>query len=201
VLQSRATDGLAVRRCDSENVAREFPAATFDLVFSSNVLEHVSEVLELLVESRRVLKRSGIAIHLMPTPSWRIWTSLTHYLYLTKRLFSPLRRSRQTRDAGLAAPSAALRNYRHIFLPAPHGVASSIRAEIVGFSRRRWPAGVFYTGYAILPRVNVKIRRTLARLAGSSCNVFLVRPRSDRVEEHRASPGDRGRSTRCRGSV
>ena len=44
---------------------------TFDVVFSSNVLEHVDNLIFLSAELRRVLKPGGLAIHVLPTPSWR----------------------------------------------------------------------------------------------------------------------------------
>lgn len=61
-----------------------FENASFDIVFSSNVLEHVRELPELLAETRRVLKPGGIAIHLLPSASWRFWTFLAHYIFVGK---------------------------------------------------------------------------------------------------------------------
>ena len=37
------------------------------------------DVIEFQSEMQRVLTKDGIAIHLMPTATWRLWTNLTHY--------------------------------------------------------------------------------------------------------------------------
>ena len=45
----------------------------FDLVFSSNVLEHVEQLNEAFVEMKRVLAPGGIMIHTMPTGTWKFF--------------------------------------------------------------------------------------------------------------------------------
>ena len=57
-----------------------FPENTFDVVFSSNTLEHIPHVRAFQDEIRRVLKPDGVAIHVLPSVSWRFWTNLTHPL-------------------------------------------------------------------------------------------------------------------------
>ncbi len=69
-----------VKDYDGENLP--FNDHFFDIVFSSNVLEHVEKIDKVLSESKRVLKPTGLAIHIMPTPSWRFWTIISHYPYL-----------------------------------------------------------------------------------------------------------------------
>ena len=48
-----------------------FSDSTFDLIFSSHVLEHVKDVEKFQYEISRVLKKNGFALHLMPTGSWK----------------------------------------------------------------------------------------------------------------------------------
>ena len=50
-----------------------------DVVFSSNVLEHIPHIDEFMVEMRRVLRPGGIAVHVMPTTLWRFVTCVTFY--------------------------------------------------------------------------------------------------------------------------
>ena len=54
---------------DGENIP--FPDSHFDVVFSSNVLEHIKQVDQFLDEIKRVLKPDGIAVHIVPSTSWR----------------------------------------------------------------------------------------------------------------------------------
>jgi SAM-dependent methyltransferase len=55
----------------------KFPDNTFDVVFSSHVLEHVSDPFTLISEMRRVLRPGGLHMSMLPSqfasPSWRIW--------------------------------------------------------------------------------------------------------------------------------
>lgn len=54
----------------------KFPDDTFDVIFSSHVLEHIAEPKALLLEMRRVLRPGGLHVSVVPTqfasPSWRL---------------------------------------------------------------------------------------------------------------------------------
>ena len=81
---------FAVREFDGATIP--FPAAEFDLVFSSHVIEHVADLPRLSAEMRRVLKPGGLCLHLMPSPSWRRWSIVTHYPSLPFLLWARLAR-------------------------------------------------------------------------------------------------------------
>jgi len=170
-----------------------FRNGVFDVVFSSNVLEHVGRLEDLMVECARVLGPSGLAVHLMPTPSWRLWTSLTHYAHLLKQA-AVLTTRRMSRPVAQTPPASmgTRRQLRKLMFAEPHGTASAAWQELFDFSRGQWvrrfesagyevleayPTGLFYSGYAILPGLGIPKRQALARIAGSSCNVFVSRPR------------------------
>jgi ubiquinone/menaquinone biosynthesis C-methylase UbiE len=57
-----------------------FDNQSFDIVFSSNVMEHILHTYEIQKEISRVLNNDGISIHVMPTPTWRILTNITHFI-------------------------------------------------------------------------------------------------------------------------
>jgi 2-polyprenyl-3-methyl-5-hydroxy-6-metoxy-1,4-benzoquinol methylase len=88
--------GYKVRSVDIEDRSVAFPVelydghrlpfgdGSFDIVFSSNVLEHIPHVDTFHAELRRVLKPGGVGIHLMPTPTWRVATLLAHYPHLCR---------------------------------------------------------------------------------------------------------------------
>ncbi len=63
-----------------------YPDHSFDVVFSSNVLDHIPHAREFQKEIQRVLKPTGIAIHVLPTTSWRLWTIASHYPHYLKQL-------------------------------------------------------------------------------------------------------------------
>jgi len=68
-----------------------FEDASFDVIFSSSVLEHIADIDGMLAEFERVLKPGGRMIHIMPTHWWRIWTLLSYYPSLPVVLSSNLR--------------------------------------------------------------------------------------------------------------
>ena len=66
--------GLKVEEGDL--TSRRFKNESFDAMFSSHVLEHVSDPLALMIESMRVLKRGGVFVAVTPNGN-----SLLHWLF------------------------------------------------------------------------------------------------------------------------
>jgi len=173
-----------------------FPDDTFDMVYSSCVLEHVSGLASLLRETRRVLKASGSAVHIVPSTWWRFWTSAAHYPHLMLRLLK-LGQSAIGGTAGLPHVGAkgvgtAWRRLRRVLYAPAHGEYPSAFAELYYYSRRRWTRvfedagltvqhvagnGLFHTGYRLLPFLGPGPRRALAAILGSPTHVFTVRQR------------------------
>ena len=69
---------------DATDLSR-FPDQYFDLVWSSNVLEHVEAIGQCLAETHRVLRPSGIGVHSMPSRYWKFVRSM----YTLSRLRRP----------------------------------------------------------------------------------------------------------------
>jgi ubiquinone/menaquinone biosynthesis C-methylase UbiE len=182
-----------VRLYDGRNIP--YSNEQFDLVFSSNVLEHIRDLDAMLSELRRVMVADGLAIHILPTPTWRTWTSLSHYVHVARRISGLLgRRNRaaepssvrceQQSNAGLwQGLNRALRD-------GPHGEYPTALSELWYFSQRRWtnlfqkngfqvlearPTNIFYTGYGVFPSVSMERRRKLARILGSATRVYILR--------------------------
>jgi len=51
----------------------QFKNDTFDLVYSSNMLEHIPAWHIALAEATRVLSPDGLMIHIMPSRQWKFW--------------------------------------------------------------------------------------------------------------------------------
>lgn len=60
--------------CDAQDLSR-FDDGVFDLVFSSNMLEHIPDIDQCLRECRRVLKGDGLMLHTMPSRCWKIFSA------------------------------------------------------------------------------------------------------------------------------
>lgn len=170
-----------------------FNDSTFDIVFSSNVLEHVEDLGALLTEIRRVLRPGGLSIHLMPTPAWRAWSLATHFGWGAKRLLAIARGG--TSDRGelgrprRAAPS--LRSALASLLPRRHGEHGTALGELLAFRRDRWirvlgqsgldyvgdaATGLFYTNALLLgDLLPISLRRSMSVFTGSACHTYCFR--------------------------
>ena len=167
-----------------------------DVIFSSNVLEHIAEdtLQGLFAEIRRVLAPGGFAVHLVPTPVWRLWTIMAHYPWLILRVIRGT-----PSEEGMVQPSVAAVIQRHGVMgllkralwPPAHGEFASSFTELFAFREGAWrkrfdaggftvtqcyPAGIFYTGYTLFPHMPMSWRSFLARLLGSACKIYIVKP-------------------------
>jgi SAM-dependent methyltransferase len=172
-----------------------FPDAAFDIVFSSNVLEHVADLTTLNKEIRRVLKPGGYCVHAMPTHVWRFWTTLLLLPATMQQMWSA-RGEILPRRPWSGAEWVRLRRAwydvaKHA-APVRHGERGNIVSELWLFHPRWWrrtfladgfeivgdeSMGLFYTGTMLLgPHLSMARREQLARLLGSSCHLFELRP-------------------------
>jgi SAM-dependent methyltransferase len=185
--------------------AQEFPVTEFngrhlpfadgsiDAVFSSNVLEHVEDLSTLLREVARVLRPAGVSVHIVPSATWRIWTSVVHYPFLVKRLRERLAipgEQSAAVDTALAPPAEAGLRLSKLAAAERHGAHGSALAEMFTFRRAAWrdllshapftlrddyPLGIFYSGYSLMGSgLSLESRRSLSRLLGSSTHALVL---------------------------
>ena len=206
VLSERGYDVTAVDLAGSEykggrvwniveydGVHLPFPDGHFDIVFSSNALEHVPHLERFQLEMQRVLREDGRAIHVVPSGAWRFWTSLTHYPNIA-RLLLELALPRAAREPGAQGQElphkAPWRRAVTAMFPRRHGETGNVWTELAHFSARSWrrsflragwrieetmPAGIFYTGHMLFPRaLTIEARSFLSRALGSACHVFVL---------------------------
>lgn len=178
-----------------------FDDKTFDVVFSSSVLEHIPHLNEMQQEIRRVLKDDGIAVHVVPGSSWVVMSALTHYPYIVKLAFGALRRklsgaSRNPDEAGAAVPRERYKRFRgkerfmRVLMPPRHGERGIWLHELYYFSKRVWidgflrsgwtvrkhlPNGLCYSGNLIFgSMLDIEKRKRLSRILSSVCHVFVL---------------------------
>ncbi|MDQ6968429.1 MAG: class I SAM-dependent methyltransferase [Mariprofundaceae bacterium] len=138
----------------------------FDIIFSSNVLEHIPHIYEFQNEIHRVLKPNGIVLHVLPSSSWRFWSNI----------------------------SEMLRTWKLPQVHGEH--AKNAISEIYYFSRWRWSRlfyeaswniecvssnRLFYTGSSIMDsRLSISVRKSLSYvLGGGACNIFVLRGKAE----------------------
>lgn len=184
-----------VQAYDGRNIP--FPDNSFDVVFSSNVLEHVSDLPYLQAEMKRILKPGGYCVHLMPTGAWRFWTNVAHYVELLQRLTGlaprliPKGVSKQALLDSLSVLRLMMGTAKHYAVVPRHGETGNALSEIATFSARHWkqhfanqlfeideatPTGLFYTGHMVFgARLSLGARQRLSKWLGSACFIYVVR--------------------------
>jgi SAM-dependent methyltransferase len=152
-----------------DGVRLPFEDAAFDVVFSSNVLEHIHDLQKFQAELHRVLAPDGVGLHLVPSAAWRVWTNSTHYPYVARELGAFLRRVAAagkgvapTRDVpleenavqrALREPRRALvRKLSRALLPPRHGEVGNALSEIWHFTENSWRRRFESTGWKVLER-------------------------------------------------
>ena len=181
---------------DYDGVNLPFPEDSFDLVFSSNVLEHVpvKNLPLLLQESCRVMRnQQAIAVHILPTSAWRFWNNIAHYAYLLKYV---LGYGKTAMMPSIPSRDDAIKNHglahliKRAILPGPHGEYPTALSELYFYSQKRWinefrKAGllteqlidskVFYTGYGLTQDISPQNRAKLAYYLGASTYAYILR--------------------------
>lgn len=186
---------------DYDGFTIPFAEQTFDVVFSSSVLEHVPDLARLHSEIRRVLKRDGAALHVVPNHGWRFWTTVSAFpaaLQAVGDMQAEVWPRRIDRTEMRRLASTWRRLVRHLvspFFQHRHGERGNVISEMWFFHPNWWrknfsangfrierqaPMGLFYTGnMAIGARWNVDTRVRLASVLGSACHLFVMRPADD----------------------
>ena len=91
-----------------------FADASFDVVYSSHVLEHAANEGEMLNEIKRVLKEDGTLIIGMPTASIAIIRLITEYMFTThQRIYDFIMKKSNS-------PFSYWQKFVHIFFPISH---------------------------------------------------------------------------------
>jgi SAM-dependent methyltransferase len=171
---------------------------TIDLIYSSNVLEHIKDLPIMFAEIRRALATGGLGIHVLPSATWRLWSSLSYYPHLVRRV-TGVDRDESTRDGSTQRRSVADKvrqrglgwAIRRAAVDGPHGEYPNALAELYFFSRMRWRkvfhehgfrvlnargSRIFYTGYSLFPGLPMRFRRLISPVLGSACHLFVTTP-------------------------
>lgn len=185
-----------VKNYDGRNIP--FTDYSFDVVFSSSVLEHIVNLQEFQKEIKRVLKGDGIAIHIVPGTAWRFWTNIFHYPFIVKEIsrlilrrlsLLPLCNSNEINAADIKRTTKEL--CLMAAFPCRHGERGNSLSELYYFNKKYWnrllenagwktkeiyPNNVFYTGYMFLGTLlPIVARKYLSSLIGSVCHIFIVK--------------------------
>ena len=200
IAPSGEVDGLIV--ADASRLP--FVDGYFDLVFSSNVLEHIERLDACLAEMKRVLAPGGIMIHSMPTGTWKATQvagrPMATVVKVVRKLVPGLSGGSGRACAGSHAwdrvSDPSKRSGRSLaqkimgqFIPSIHGVSGNHAKEFVRF-RPGWWRRVFgeaglecyrssplflHSPYDMLPYRFIGLRDRISRWGIASVQVYWLR--------------------------
>lgn len=183
---------------DYDGVHIPFDDDRFDILYSSNVLEHVERLDALMGEMTRVLRPGGVALHLLPNPQWRILSLLTYYPGQAIDLLRYLRRpsgsgavTPPAQSCGPVRPSLTSKILKRLS-PPTHGAVGSPISEVKRYAKRSWDRYFGERGWKVIEYSNNGLlasgdyllgsalgtggRRKVGRILGGIAHVYLLQP-------------------------
>lgn len=185
-------DGTYATQADARVVVYDghhipFPDGSFDLVFSSNVLEHIAHRESFQAEIARVLAPDGRCIHVLPTHHWKFWTMAMTIVLIPATLAT--RAALTVRDRKWHLPKSG-GQLLDLVIGERHGEFGTRLSEYGQFRPAIWanvfrnagwrieamrPMGLFYEGNMLLGRrLGMSQRARLSRALGSACELFVL---------------------------
>ena len=75
-----------------DDVKLNFPDETFDIVFTSHVLPHIHNIESLFHQIKKVIKKDGIILHMVPSSGWSFITNFWHFLFIPKYILKSIKK-------------------------------------------------------------------------------------------------------------
>lgn len=176
----------------------DFADNSFDLIYSSNMLQEIHNIDKAFMEMKRVLKKDGIIIHIVPSSWWSLITNFWHYCLIPKYLIKSNKFQRiinsdkvngkNIKQNGEGNKSSNTK-FKKLFLH-PLGANTSFIHEIIYFSKYYWKKSFidngfeiidkkncpyFYSGYSIFRFKFLNFRKFLANLGITGCFCFSMK--------------------------
>lgn len=153
-IEPRSPQVFPVKKID--NTILNFPDETFDVVFTSHVLPHVHNFEQMFNEIKRIIKRDGIILHIVPTTGWSFITNIWHYLFIPKYLLKSIKKRifkkeelQTNKEHKIEIRGSIHNNIKKLFLH-PLGENPSFIHELIYFSRKHWMKLFLDNGFKII---------------------------------------------------
>ena len=143
-----------------DGVNLPFEDSKFSIIFSSNVFEHIKDINHILNEIGRVSQGNATIILLMPSSSWRIWTSVTDFIKYWHSRKHGVHSNNFIDEIYYFSRSWWIKKLSHV----------DYNLEYVATNN------LFYTGNSFLgDLLPINLRKKISIFIGSSCNVFILK--------------------------
>ena len=148
-------------RADAQKLP--FSDSSFDVIFSSNVLEHIPNIDACLSELYSVSTDDVLMVHTMPTIWWKTLQYITHPMHICRKLFNNFRPGKTSQTNHVDSSHFPIENWRKSserpllrrLLPAIHGVSDNHLLEFLHFRTRWWESQFNAHGFITLKKTNL----------------------------------------------
>jgi len=175
--------------CDAEHLC--FKKKQFDLVFSSNLLEHVLHPNQVLKNIYEILSDDGFVVITVPNRIWKILHLIFFYPNqmgsLIRRLFFSAQYEIQDSWSSNVKTKSRYSFLRRNIWPVPHGISKNNWSEFFTFSRNYWIKMFRENNFTLIREVNnlplysahplaclSTVLSVLSRLSLSSSHAFIL---------------------------
>ena len=134
--------------CDALKIKDFFEEKKFDLIYSSNMLEHITEQEKVLQGCMHCLKDDGIIIHTMPSVFWKICQLFFFYPNLFLNAIASIKRKilnkqrtpvkKNTKGNNFDIKNQKKTKWKEKFIPPIHGVSRTHLGEFMAFRKKHW---------------------------------------------------------------
>lgn len=203
IKESLKVPGVVYQTIDADSIKEVFKPDTFDLIFSSNVLEHMRDPYKFLAATQPMLIDNGYAMHIVPNRYMKIFYLVLYYphmaLLVLDRILGKLKGKPFFRGTDvnfenninvIIQPRKIPNRLRKFLFPSPHGNFSNHREEFVAFGKKSWERQFIESGYSIVTYakgpafsgygfgIPAWLRRFLERCGISSEHIFILKKMS-----------------------
>jgi len=165
-LSGKQTAGIEYMECDAEEIDRYFEARKFNIVFSSNLLEHLLRPEKTLRGMHKILKEDGIMIHSMPNSFWKFLQVAMFYPNLFANIIEKLTvpgwlwnfiRKMVKKEKSIFSVNMDFDNNPKtgsgklkLLYPQVHGICKNHIEEFLAFRKRRWMKLFDSAGFTVI---------------------------------------------------
>ena len=162
----------------------------YDLIFSSNVLEHLTSPAQYIELFDSLLNESGFQVHIVPTHYWKFWNSFFYYYSVLKLILKKIFKTKKKFKKNSYKNKVNLKLKQSPFFIGRHGSRGtsfdefklfnpkSYKNIIVnsGFDFEDFPIPIIYSGHKFLGNfIPIKFRSLLTKFFGYSCHCFIIK--------------------------
>lgn len=162
----KTDEDIRYRICDAEKIGAHFPANYFDLVFSSNLFEHLPDPCSALKGIWTVQQNDGISIHIIPSSFSALIRIILWYPAKFKGVCQKLLKGEKLKyqaktsgteagapryvDNNLKVERRYKNNLSRLLIPRPHGVSKNVLLEIFACRKKLWIKRIEENGFVVM---------------------------------------------------